>query len=1259
MRKGLFLMVWLMVLVLGLGLVSQAGAVDKQIPIVNTWNLLNLPIDPTNKGPNQILSDLSYKSVWKWDAQGQKWQVYLATGNDATQSYATSKGFGVLSQINGGEGFWVNSNEAKSITVSGVSFTNDQHNLVKGWNLIGLKSEQDATVQAILQSLTSSGINAVSLWAWDATNQKWRVFIPSYNDTQLSSYITSKGFSKLDTVKSTEGFWVNASQGGSVTETPPEVGKAYKATGENTYIPLANADVYVNGQKIGTTDSNGNFKLPENLKPTDVITIGSGDQFTISASELKNGGLYLFAQDQDKNKVLLESTGGSQKATPKVITSSDGKASITISNLQLTKDITAAVTPYKTPISPPSVGKIKALDPKYMVVAGADVSFVDSMGNNISLEEAGFGGQVVPKAKNFLGEFTGEVLYKYLGNGDPDNATGSLWLLAYVDGAYTVVGQAELKEDTSSNKPKSDQNPTAGAKTYYLQPATGVVIQNLLCPFVFVFKQDYLVGELEITVTNAGILYKTANGDQLVTEGTEGKGAVVDENYNSPVKGALVTTDNSDEFQVTDANGKAKIKYILPPNNPNLGIIVKKDGYFDGTASVNVVDESSKEVKLAELPDTAAVGGMVYDTKTQKGIAGAKVTLKNPIVLDKIMDDGETITVGLDSTATYKWEVRKQGQEGWVTVDEGQGHYTLTKTQVAKKLIENFASLSNEDKAKLGANPIGTYDVKITVTHPFSNYTYVESAQGYLDITVDMTKWEQTASLSEGQLGQVSVFGGKDLGFYYATAPVGVNPQYTWVVYINSWDDANQNNVADEGEVKTIAQSDPVSVPFFPFTEAINLVQKNYLKLLVPPEGGWNDPSVDDNNSYLQEGVSIRVEFQTSYLFGPNNIPTSKTVASEFDLKSNDPLSTLTLGKLQIIPNTTMAFEETQTTKEDGSYLFAFVDPQLDGLLGIYASALAYFPNSIFLGTEYPLLKGWITEVNIGLNPVELPPEPGAQPEPIDVTKAAAMEWVETWENASQAESAAISTTNGQWVVSGNDLNDVQWWLLTNPETMGPAAIPGIDYPVPEGATGTAAQPYLLPAYEGTKVAWFGSKTTFTFSDSGQNTSNGYKKGELVSPEIDLANFSFATLEFATWWEVESVDVAKWQYDQMKVMVAVVDATPQTPVQVGDFKFTGPNDFKTVAWLNPDYEVAVQSANINYSSGGNDAVPVWVKIVANLNPFAGHKIKLMFSFNSMDSLFNGFRGWAVDEIKIKNEDSGLPITVWGDYWWWKPALRAE
>jgi hypothetical protein len=1230
--------------------IGSVQAATKTIPLVSGWNLINTPIQPTSTAIADVLDGISYASAWSWDAANAKWRVYLA--DEATPgSYAESKGFDELSTISAGEGVWVNVNTASDLTITGDAPGATDHTLVKGWNLIGSKKDESKTVSSVLSMLTTSGVNAQTLWSWDADNGTWDVAIPSYTSTELATYIGAKGFNAMAAIASTSGFWVNASDAGSVTETPPTVGKAYKTTGKNAYVALANAPVYVNGNLIGQTDSNGNFQLPGDIAAGDVITIGSGESFTVSASQIVDGSLYMFAQDQDTNKVVLVADSGDEsveKPTPKKITSSDGKASITITSMKLLKDITVAVTPYKTAISAPNVAGIKALDPQYTVVAGADVIYVDANGENISLTEAGFQGVVYPQASNFLGEVTGKDLSNYVANG-----VGALHLLQFVDGVWTKIGDAVIAEESSQGKPADDDDTLAeGPKNYYLKVASGVQPDAGLYPFVFAFKMEYLAGSIDLTLTNGGILYQGSDGDTLVTEGTEGKGVVIEESFGDPVKKAMVTADSADDFGATDAAGKATIKYVLPPDNPNIALIIKKDGYFDATVTFNVMDDTAKTVAMLERPETAAVGGNIFDTITYEGIEKAKVTLKNPIVLDKIADDGETIQVGLDGEATYTWEIRKQGADDtapWLTVDEGlgsEGKNQITKTDIKTKLITGFALLSEEEKAVVGANPVGTYDVKITVSHPFgTGEAYVETAKGYLDITIDFDNFK-TASISMANLGQVSVFGGGDIGFYYATVPnlpSDYDESYQWQAQLKIWDDANSDDVVDEGEVSIIASSNPTDAAFYWFIDAINLVQKNYLTLLGAPDGGFNDPAAA-GMSYLEYGFSVRIQMTAEYEWPKvedgetTKEKVTKTPFAEFDITAVDPLATLVVGKLQITPNTTMAFEAVQETDTEGDYLFSFLDPELSGLLGLYAAADAYKPYSVFLTEdEYPLIKGWITAVDLGLDPIDPPDGMDEVPD-----------WIETFEGAEEA-APSITTSNGDWTVAGNGTGDIQWWLIADGSN-GPAN-QGVDYPVLEENDPAN----LLDAFGGTHQAWFGSKTTWTFSDSAGNTSSGSKNGTLTSPVIDLTDFSFATLDVASWFEVESVDVAKWQYDQMKVMVSVV--ADSYPVTIGDYTFESATDYKIVAFLNPDSEPATQSAGINYSSGGNDVVPIWIKVTKNLNAFAGHKIKLQFNFNSQDSLYNGWRGWGVDDVSILNADSGLPFTLESKNYMWKQGER--
>ncbi len=79
--------------------------------VAASWNLLGLkatvPVEVSN-----LLSgkEADILSVWMWE--GGKWFVYLPGGD--TAGYAQSKGFGVLTTIDPGRGFWVN---AKKSTV--------------------------------------------------------------------------------------------------------------------------------------------------------------------------------------------------------------------------------------------------------------------------------------------------------------------------------------------------------------------------------------------------------------------------------------------------------------------------------------------------------------------------------------------------------------------------------------------------------------------------------------------------------------------------------------------------------------------------------------------------------------------------------------------------------------------------------------------------------------------------------------------------------------------------------------------------------------------------------------------------------------------------------------------------------------------------------------------------------------------------------------------------------------------------------------
>lgn len=100
------------------------------------------------------------------------------------------------------------------------------------------------------------------------------------------------------------------------------------------------------------------------------------------------------------------------KPSPKTLKSSNDKAQVVISNMSLTKDITAAVTPYKALNYIPFVDQIAKQigSTQVTVLAGADVNIADSTGKPTTAEDACFSGTLIFKASNELATATAEKI---------------------------------------------------------------------------------------------------------------------------------------------------------------------------------------------------------------------------------------------------------------------------------------------------------------------------------------------------------------------------------------------------------------------------------------------------------------------------------------------------------------------------------------------------------------------------------------------------------------------------------------------------------------------------------------------------------------------------------------------------------------------------------------------------------------------------------------------------------------------------------
>ena len=174
---------------------------------------------------------------------------------------------------------------------------------------------------------------------------------------------------------------------------------------------------------------------------------------------------------------------------------------------------------------------------------------------------------------------------------------------------------------------------------------------------------------------------------------------------------------------------------------------------------------------------------------------------------------------------------------------------------------------------------------------------------------------------------------------------------------------------------------------------------------------------------------------------------------------------------------------------------------------------------------------------------------------------------------------------------------------------------------------------HLPSAYSGSRMCWFGETSTGTFIGAGWDTIPQYnlnggtsaepQTGYLITPAIDLTSVSSAQLSFKTWWEIEGVDVDA--YDVMHLEISTDSGLNFYPIGQG--------------WINPLNDVDGEPWKA-YSSGGLGQVGVWIDQLFDLTPWVGNTVHIRFRFDTYDDLYNGFRGWFIDDVSVT--DAPLP-----------------
>ena len=122
--------------------------VEFELSLARGWNLISLPIDPTDSTVDAVLADAAtWGSVWTWDP----------TLNDGNGAYAAATKFVPL------VGYWVCVRTPITITVTGSLCADTATELAVGWHMVGVAEERVV------------GDFPGSCWRWETTQCRYCV----------------------------------------------------------------------------------------------------------------------------------------------------------------------------------------------------------------------------------------------------------------------------------------------------------------------------------------------------------------------------------------------------------------------------------------------------------------------------------------------------------------------------------------------------------------------------------------------------------------------------------------------------------------------------------------------------------------------------------------------------------------------------------------------------------------------------------------------------------------------------------------------------------------------------------------------------------------------------------------------------------------------------------------------------------------------------------------------------------------------------
>jgi len=156
---------------------GQGGSLS--IPLTSGWNLISVPIQPTNTAIATVLNAISgsYTIVWAYMNGG--WKLYDPSDMPG----------GTLTTMEAGTGYWIKMGSDKTLAISGTT-ASTSISLVSGWNLTGYNKTVSANASDVLTSIANK---YTVVWAY--INGVWKLYDPSdVPGSTLTEFLPNYGY---------------------------------------------------------------------------------------------------------------------------------------------------------------------------------------------------------------------------------------------------------------------------------------------------------------------------------------------------------------------------------------------------------------------------------------------------------------------------------------------------------------------------------------------------------------------------------------------------------------------------------------------------------------------------------------------------------------------------------------------------------------------------------------------------------------------------------------------------------------------------------------------------------------------------------------------------------------------------------------------------------------------------------------------------------------------------------------------------------